>query len=136
MQLFTVGMLLNQRSVSFDSSFTSSPADAVRSFQSFVKLPMTGNGDFSTWASPLVSYGDQSRKGSACDGATRITPDRAKTLKAEGIAYVGRYLADPIPGGGRLSEKEIQPGELQTIADQGPRCFPRQVQRLETGIRQ
>ncbi|MEU1573086.1 glycoside hydrolase domain-containing protein [Streptomyces collinus] len=123
-QLFTAGMLLNQRSVSFGGTFTAAHADAVRSFQSFVKLPVTGKGDFSTWASLLVSYGDQNRKGSACDGVTRITPDRAKALKAEGITYVGRYLTNPIPGGGKVPEKEIQPGELQTIADQGLRCFP------------
>ncbi|MZF88698.1 glycoside hydrolase domain-containing protein [Streptomyces sp. SID5643] len=123
-QLFTAGMLLNQRSVSFGGTFTAAHAEAVRSFQSFVKLPVTGKGDFSTWASLLVSYGDQNRKGAACDGVTKITPDRAKALKAEGITYVGRYLTNPIPGGGKVPEKEIQPGELQTIAEQGLRCFP------------
>ena len=46
----------------------------MESFQSFVKLPVTGNGDFPTWASLLVSYGDQSRPGTACDGVTMITP--------------------------------------------------------------
>ncbi|EHN79283.1 glycoside hydrolase domain-containing protein [Streptomyces coelicoflavus] len=123
-QLFTAGMLLNARPVSFGGTFTSALADAVRSFQSFAKLPVTGQGDFSTWASLLVSYGDQDRKGSACDGVTRITPDRAKALKAEGITIVGRYLTNPVPGGGTVPEKEIQSGELQTIADEGMRCFP------------
>ncbi|MDQ0751031.1 peptidoglycan hydrolase-like protein with peptidoglycan-binding domain [Streptomyces africanus] len=123
-QLFTAGMLLNHRPVSFGGTFTAAHGEAVRAFQSFVKLPVTGKGDFPTWASLLVSYGDQSRKGTASDGVTRITPDRAKALKAEGITVVGRYLTNPIPGGGKVPEKEIQTGELQTIADQGLRCFP------------
>ncbi|GCB46311.1 glycoside hydrolase domain-containing protein [Streptomyces sp. NL15-2K] len=121
-QLFSAGMVLNQRPVAFTSTFTSALASAVSAFQSFVKLPVTGTGNFSTWASLLVSYGDQSRKGEACDGVTRITPDRAAALKAEGIKYVGRYLTNPT--GGQPFEKAIQEGELQTIAQNGLRCFP------------
>ncbi|MCX4857006.1 DUF1906 domain-containing protein [Streptomyces canus] len=121
-QLFSAGMVLNQRPVSFASTFSSSLSSAVSQFQSFAKLPVTGNGDFSTWASLLVSYGDQSRKGEACDGVTRITPARAAALKAEGIRYVGRYLTNPSTTS--LPEKAIQSGELQTIADNGLRCFP------------
>jgi peptidoglycan hydrolase-like protein with peptidoglycan-binding domain len=120
--LFSAAMILNQRPVAFSSSFTAALADAVRAFQSFVKLAVTGRGDFPTWASLLVSHGDQSRKGQACDGVTKITPARAATLRAEGIIYVGRYLTrlSTSPG----SEKVIQPGELQTIAANGLRCFP------------
>ncbi|MFC9426771.1 glycoside hydrolase domain-containing protein [Streptomyces sp. NPDC056987] len=123
-QLFSAGMVLNQRPVAFTSTFTSALASAVSSFQSFVKLPVTGTGDFSTWASLLVSYGDQSRNGEACDGVTLITPARAATLKAQGITYIGRYLTNPIPDDPDLPEKAIQPGELKTIADNGLRCFP------------
>ncbi|MFF9900645.1 glycoside hydrolase domain-containing protein [Streptomyces longispororuber] len=124
-QLFTAGMVLNQRPAPFSSTFTSAISDAVRSFQSFVKLPVTGKGDYSTWASLLVSYGDQDRRGEACDGVTLITPARAKTLKDAGIKYLGRYLTnvDPTPSGD-LKHKAIQPGELKTIADHGLRCFP------------
>ncbi|GHG95088.1 glycoside hydrolase domain-containing protein [Streptomyces rubradiris] len=121
-QLFSAGMILNQRPVSFTSSFTSSLADAVRDFQSFVKLPITGQGDFSTWASLLVSYGDQDRSGEACDGVKTITAARAQTLVAQGIKYVGRYLTNPDPTD--LPEKAVQPGELGTIAAHGLRCFP------------
>ncbi|MEV4504953.1 glycoside hydrolase domain-containing protein [Streptomyces klenkii] len=120
--LFQAAMILNKRSVAFSGAFDSSLGNVVREFQSFVKLPVTGNGDFSTWCSLLVSYGDQSRKGEACDGVTMITPARAATLKAEGIKYVGRYLINP--SATKLREKAIQPGELQTIADHGLRCFP------------
>ncbi|MFF2731048.1 glycoside hydrolase domain-containing protein [Streptomyces sp. NPDC058008] len=124
-QLFSAGMVLNQRpGVSFTGTFTSALASAVSTFQSFVKLPVTGTGNFSTWASLLVSYGDQSRNGEACDGVTKITAARAATLKAQGISYIGRYLTNPIPDDPDLPEKEIQPGELRTIADNGLRCFP------------
>ncbi|MEL5959982.1 glycoside hydrolase domain-containing protein [Streptomyces sp. CLV115] len=122
-QLFSAAMILNGRSaVSFTSSFGSALAGETAAFQTFVNLPITGKGDFGTWASLLVSYGDQNRRGEACDGITKVTPARAATLKAEGIKYVGRYLLNPSTTS--LPEKEIQPGELQTIADHGLRCFP------------
>ncbi|MGX2995129.1 glycoside hydrolase domain-containing protein [Streptomyces sp. JNUCC 64] len=122
--LFTAGMILNKRPVSF-GNFTAAVKSETEKFQSFVKLPVTGLGDFSTWASLLVSYGDQSRKGEACDGVTQITPARVATLKANGIKYIGRYLTNPDPTpSGSTKEKEIQPGELKTIADNGLRCYP------------
>ncbi|MDX3315110.1 DUF1906 domain-containing protein [Streptomyces sp. ME08-AFT2] len=120
--LFSAGMVLNRRPVAFSDSFESPLAAAVRAFQTFVALPSTGDGDFSTWASLLASFGDQARQGQACDGIVKITPARAATLKAAGIKYVGRYLTNP--SGKSLPEKAIQPGELQTIAENGLRCFP------------
>ncbi|MER6770916.1 glycoside hydrolase domain-containing protein [Streptomyces bacillaris] len=123
-QLFSAGMVLNQRPVAFTSNFTAALAIATSDFQAFVELPTTGDGDFSTWASLLVSYGDQDRKGKACDGVTKITSARAQTLKSEGITYIGRYLTNPIPDDPDLPEKAIQSGELKTIADNGLRCFP------------
>ncbi|WP_327674558.1 glycoside hydrolase domain-containing protein [Kitasatospora sp. NBC_00458] len=126
-ELFSAGMVLNSRPNAFTSSFDSALAGAVRDFQSFAALPVSGTGDFSTWASLLVSYGDQARKGAACDGVTRITPARAAALKAEGITYVGRYLTNPLvvkDPTKDLPEKAIQEGELATIAANGLRCFP------------
>lgn len=120
--LFSGAMILNKRPVAFSSSFDSSLADEARAFQSFVALPVTGIGDFQTWASLLISYGDQSRVGAACDGITKITPARAATLKNRGVRYVGRYLTNP--SATQLPEKTVQPGELQTMADNGLRCFP------------
>ncbi|MEV4035156.1 glycoside hydrolase domain-containing protein [Streptomyces umbrinus] len=120
-QLFTAAMILNKRNVPF-GNFTSSVQSGVESFQSFVKLPVTGNGDFPTWASLLVSYGDQSRPGTACDGVTMITPPRAQALKDAGYQYIGRYLFNPSTTS--LPEKQIQPGELATIKEAGLRCFP------------
>lgn len=119
-QLFTAAMILNRRSVPF-GNFTAEVKSGAESFQSFIKLPVTGTGDFQTWASLLVSYGDQTRKGTACDGVTMITPPRALALKDAGYEYIGRYLFNPRPG---LPEKQIQPGELVTIKEAGLRCFP------------
>ncbi|MFD7691080.1 glycoside hydrolase domain-containing protein [Streptomyces sp. NPDC059781] len=120
-QLFTAAMILNKRNVPF-GNFTSAVQSGVETFQSFSKLPVTGKGDFQTWASLLVSYGDQSRKGTACDGVTQITPARAQALKDAGYRYIGRYLFNP--SATSLPEKQIQPGELATIKEYGLSCFP------------
>ncbi|MEU4218065.1 glycoside hydrolase domain-containing protein [Actinoplanes sp. NPDC026623] len=119
--LFSAAMILNQRAVAFSSSFGSALVSETTTFQSFVKLPATGKGDYATWASLLISYGDQTRKGAACDGVTKITTARATSLKADGITYVGRYLTSV---SSTLPEKVIQSEELQTIASSGLRCFP------------
>lgn len=120
-QLFTAAMILNKRSVPF-GDFTAEVKSGVESFQSFIELSVTGQGDFQTWASLLVSYGDQSRKGTACDGVTMVTPPRAQALKDAGYKYIGRYLFNP--SSTSLPEKQIQPGELATIKEYGLRCFP------------
>jgi peptidoglycan hydrolase-like protein with peptidoglycan-binding domain len=120
-RLFSAALCFTKRSTTFTATYDPSMADAVRAFQRFVALPVTGTADASTWASLLVSYGDQTRKGAACDGVTRITNARAVTLKNAGIEIVGRYLN---PGGSTLPEKQIQPGELATIAANDLRCFP------------
>ncbi|MET7476690.1 glycoside hydrolase domain-containing protein [Streptomyces sp. NPDC005648] len=119
--LFTAAMILNKRNVPF-GNFTGDVKAGVEAFQSFAKLPVSGVGDFQTWASLLVSYGDQTRKGTACDGVTKITPARAQALKSAGYQYIGRYLSNPSTTS--LPEKQIQPGELATIKQNGLRCFP------------
>ncbi|MFF7437076.1 glycoside hydrolase domain-containing protein [Streptomyces sp. NPDC008122] len=119
--LFTAAMVLNKRNVLF-GEFTGAVQSEVETFQAFSMLPVTGVGDYSTWSSLLVSYGDQTRKGSACDCVTKITPARAQTLVNAGYAYVGRYLYNPSKTS--LPEKQIQPGELETIKNYGLRCFP------------
>ncbi|MFC9595971.1 glycoside hydrolase domain-containing protein [Streptomyces sp. NPDC056944] len=121
-QLFTAAMELNRRYTGFTSTFTDTLSISVRSFQEFMGLDMTGQGDFRTWASLLVSYGDQTRQGAACDGVTKITPARAQALKNAGYKYIGRYLYNASTTS--LPEKEIQPGELETIQAYGLRCFP------------
>ncbi|UGY91680.1 glycoside hydrolase domain-containing protein [Streptomyces gobiensis] len=121
--LFTAALLLNKRSnVEFSGVYTPVLVDAVKNFQRFVKLSVNGNGDYQTWASLLISHGDQTRKGEACDCVTKITPARADALKAAGYKYVGRYLTNPSTTS--LPEKAIQPGELEVIKSKGLRVFP------------
>jgi peptidoglycan hydrolase-like protein with peptidoglycan-binding domain len=121
-QLFSAAMVFNQRSgAPFTETFTDDLSWQVREFQDFVKLPVTGLGDFQTWASLLVSTGDPTRRGQAVDCVTTITDARAQTLRAHGYQVVGRYLSN-VPN--TSLDKRIKPGELQTIAANGLRCFP------------
>lgn len=90
-------------------------------FQSFLRLSVNGTADFQTWASLLVSYGDDTRKGTAFDCADQVTAARAQSLYASGYRIGGRYLTN-VPG--TTLDKVIKPGELKTMADAGLRCFP------------
>ncbi|TKJ83752.1 hypothetical protein PaeCFBP13512_22310 [Paenibacillus sp. CFBP13512] len=102
----------------FDGIYDEGVKSAVRNFQSFTKLTADGVAGKQTWASLLVSTGDNTRKGTACDCITTITPARAQTLKQNGYTAVGRYLTEvKIP-------KKIKPGELDTIFAAGLRVFP------------
>lgn len=121
-QLFSAAMIFNQRpGVSFSSAYTFSLADAVSAFQSFVKLSVNGTADFQTWASLLVSYGDDTRKGTAFDCADEVTAARAQSLYSAGYRIGGRYLTN-VPG--TTLDKVIKPGELTTMAAAGLSCFP------------
>ncbi|MFM9607423.1 glycoside hydrolase domain-containing protein [Streptomyces niveiscabiei] len=63
-------MIFNKRGgVFFDADL----ATRIRSFQNFAKLPVTGRGDFQTWASLLVSTSDATRRGTAADCVTEVT---------------------------------------------------------------
>jgi peptidoglycan hydrolase-like protein with peptidoglycan-binding domain len=122
-QLYSAAMLFNKRPLAvFTSTFDSNLYYRTRVFQQFVRLPITGVGTYPTWASLLISYGDNTRKGTACDCITQITSARASALKAEGYKTIGRYLCNA-PGPTSLN-KMIQPGELQVIAGEGLSVFP------------
>lgn len=119
--LLTAALVLNDRPVVFTSSYDAQVAEAVALFQSYVALPQTGTVGFSTWASLLVSYGDQSRPGTACDCITTVTSARAQALHDAGYRHVGRYLSNVA---GSTLDKMIKPGELGVIAAAGLSCFP------------
>lgn len=104
----------------FNTEFDNDTENAVIEFQSFSALDATGVVDLRTWKSLLISTGDNSRKGAACDCVTRITPERAKSLKSAGYKVVGRYLAK-VPGG---LDKNLTESELKNIFDAGLRVFP------------
>ena len=99
----------------FDGSFGNGAKSAVTNFQTFSCLSVDGVAGMQTWASLLVSTGDNSRKGTMCDCATTITDAKAKTLKNNGYISVGRYLT----GKFKMSQTEIQ-----TILSNGLRIFP------------
>ncbi|MDI2020248.1 glycoside hydrolase domain-containing protein [Paenarthrobacter nicotinovorans] len=121
-QLFTAAMIFNKRTgVEFSASFTSQLSTLVTTFQQFAMLPVTGKGDFQTWASLLVSTGDVSRKGTAADCITTITPQRAAAMKAAGHVIIGRYLSN---APGSTWNKMIEPGEIAAIVAAGLRVFP------------
>lgn len=105
----------------FDGSFGAGVQQAVRNFQTFSILSVDGNVGKQTWLSLLVSTGDPTRRGKACDCVTQITTARAQTLIQEGYETVGRYLVN-VPNS-KLNKK-IQPGELQTILNAGLTVFP------------
>lgn len=123
--LFKAALTFNGYIVPFDSTFTSSDSTVVKTFQQFegfTAAEQTGIGDYTTWAELLVSTGDPTRPGTAADMASTITAARASTLVAAGYKYVGRYLtneqvSDPL-------DKDIKPGELDTIFGAGLRLFP------------
>ncbi|GAB2724240.1 glycoside hydrolase domain-containing protein [Kitasatospora kifunensis] len=121
-QLFSAAMVFNKRpGVAFTSSFDATLAARTGDFQAFVKLPVTGRGDFQTWASLLVSTGDATRKGTAFDCVSQVTPARADALRAAGYTTVGRYLCNVA---NTSLNKIIQPGELDVIFSKGLRVFP------------
>lgn len=70
----------------------------------------------------LVSTGDSTRPGTACDTITAITAARAQALTSAGYTVVGRYLSNA-PTAGSLN-KQLQPGELAALAAGGMRVVP------------
>ncbi|MFW6690382.1 glycoside hydrolase domain-containing protein [Streptomyces sp. MAR4 CNX-425] len=121
-RLFSAALVFNRRSgATFTSSYSTTLAGTVRTFQDFVRLNVNGNADYPTWASLLVSYGDDTRKGTAFDCADTVTSARAKTLSDNGYKLGGRYLTN-VPG--TDLDKVIKPGELTRMAAAGISCFP------------
>ena len=104
----------------FSTTYNALIVNKVKEFQGFTLLPVDGVANKSTWLSALVSTGDPSRKGTACDCITEVTLERGKALKAAGYETVGRYLTN-VSGG---INKKIQPGELKNIFDAGLSVFP------------
>lgn len=119
--LFQAALIFNGYDVPFDGKFSSFVTTQLKQFQNFALLKVSGVSDFQTWASLLVSTGDPSRAGKACDCITEITPERAKTLVAAGYETVGRYLTNA--PGGKLNKK-IQSGEMENILRAGLSIFP------------
>lgn len=99
----------------FDGGFGNGAIAAIKNFQLFSELVSDGVAGKQTWASLLVSTGDPTRKGKACDTSDVITDARAKTLINDGRAYVGRYLT---------GKYKITPDELAVIYKNNLKLIP------------
>ncbi|RNG35351.1 glycoside hydrolase domain-containing protein [Streptomyces botrytidirepellens] len=117
----TYGADNNEKNTTWRSSFDSELAGWVAVFQRFNKLTDNGRGDYATWAQLLVSMGDPDRPATGSDTRYEITASRAKWMYNNGYRFVGRYIYDP-PGS--TLDKEIKPGELDTIFSNGLKVFP------------
>ena len=114
-KLFKFGLYVNGFGNGiFDGSIDS---EVVRQFQRHHALNETGIADIQTWMSTMISCGDNSRIGTACDTRFEITTERLANLKENGYRYIGRYLT-----GGDF--KEIRDGELHRIFEGGLKVFP------------
>ena len=99
----------------FDGLYGNGVKNAVTNFQSFCCLDADGIAGMKTWASLLVSTGDNSRKGIACDCSTTITDEKAKVLKNNNYSLVGRYLT---------GKYKITRQELEIIYANGLKVIP------------
>lgn len=100
-----------------DPAFTTQIADVVRHFQEFSKLPQSGEGDYQTWMSLLLSTGDPDRRGIAFDCMYPLNSTTIATVKNAGYQIVGRYLT----GG---TNKVLTHSEIALINDNGLSFFP------------
>lgn len=105
-----------------DGNFNSNIYSAnIKQFQARYALPFTGTVNLSTWLSMFISSGDTSRSAKACDCATILTTEKAKTLYDNGYRYVGRYLSGTAAGN---VSKALSKEELQIAFAAGLRVFP------------
>ncbi|MBQ1443082.1 MAG: DUF1906 domain-containing protein [Renibacterium sp.] len=112
-----IGDVRTSKRTTFDAKL----AEYVSAFQQFSQLPATGQGDYQTWAQLLVSMGDPDRPAAGCDTRFSITLSRAQWLVDNGYRAIGRYIYDPPES---TLDKDIKPGELQTIFDAGLSVLP------------
>lgn len=95
--------------------------DSIIEFQQQYGLPQTGICSLGTWQSLLLSCGDTNREALACDCATILDEDKAKTLYDNNYRYVGRYLSGKIANG---ASKALSINELKIAFNSGLSIFP------------
>jgi peptidoglycan hydrolase-like protein with peptidoglycan-binding domain len=120
-QLFTGALALYPSAQRFVATFDDQLVTDVMTFQKFCALPTTGAGDFSTWASLLISTGDQARSATAADTITEVNAARATTLTSNGYRLIGRYLTN-VEGSG--FDKKLTPAEPAVLFANGIKLFP------------
>lgn len=104
-----------------DGNYDETVEWAVREFQAFMTLPVTGIADMATIKQLLTSNGYTGRPARACDASMIINYDRARILKENGYEVIGRYLTGTVGG---TRSKAMTHSELSVLEDQGIRVFP------------
>ncbi|EFC86321.1 glycoside hydrolase domain-containing protein [Parafrankia sp. EUN1f] len=122
-KLFKAALIFNgQAGVDWGSTtFTSATSTVAMRFQAFCKLQMSGVGDYPTWCSLIVSTGDPTRVGKACDCATPLNAARAQAILAAGYETVGRYITHGTING---VDKILTSAEIDVILTSGLSFFP------------
>ncbi len=105
----------------FSGNYDSGTQQAVKDFQKFYALTVSGIVDISTWMSLFLSSGDPNRMALGADCATILNEAKAKTLYDAGYRYVGRYLTGTFAGG---KSKALTIDEEKIILNAGLRFFP------------
>jgi peptidoglycan hydrolase-like protein with peptidoglycan-binding domain len=93
----------------------------IELFQTLCALDADGYAGLQTWSSLLVSYGDNTRRGTACDTRFPIDATNLAILKANGYTTVGRYITPGVIDG---VEKSMSLDELSLITEGGLSVFP------------
>ena len=108
----------NGYSIGVDNAeWTEELTDCISTFQSNLRLNVTGRADLDTWMSLLLSKGNPDRACTACDTRFEITNSRATELRSKGYKVVGRYLTG-------TTFKVLRDNEPQRILDNGLYFFP------------
>lgn len=123
-RLFQCALRFNGYEAPLTGRFDAATVTATKAFQSYAELGSTGVANFKTWASLLISTGDETRTAIASDMASQLTASWCNSLYANGYRTVGRYLS--------VLGKRYAPGELENIFAAGLKTFPI-MQEANTG---
>lgn len=115
-RLFQASLRFNGYDAPFSGTFNSDTVTAVKTFQRFLELPVTGDGDYRTWCALLVSSGDTTVSTKGFDTRWQLTPAEAKSAVSAGYTAVGRYLL----GTGKF----ITSQELDGLKSSGLKLIP------------
>lgn len=115
-RLFQSALRMNGYTPPLNGSFDSATVTQTKNFQAYAELSGNGSANFGTWASLLISTGDETRPGIASDMATQLTAAHCAALYANGYRTVGRYLS--------VLGKRYDVNELDRIFNAGLKTFP------------
>lgn len=91
-RIFHAAMILNGLDIPLSMGFTSTTSSVIREFQSFMEIPQTGAGDYTTWCTLLVSCGDTTIATTGFDTSHQLLGGKAAAAVQRGYTHVGRYL--------------------------------------------